>query len=252
MNRTEICKDNFKKLFKGNALNGEGNDPEMMEILQKFIFGQVFTVGKLTIKTRELITCVVLASLQQLPQLKSHVHAALNVQVTPIELREAIYQCAPIIGFPKTLNAIASMNEAFTENNISLPLEKQSTVQEEIRFEEGQKIQIPLYGNHMKELMSALPDGMGEEVAKFLTEVYFGDFYTRKGLDLAIRELLSYCVLVSLGAEDQLTSHYFANLKQGNNKELIVAAIIQTFPYIGFPLAINALKIIRDLPEKWQ
>ena len=34
MNRIEICKDNFKKLFKGEALNGKGNDPEMMDILQ--------------------------------------------------------------------------------------------------------------------------------------------------------------------------------------------------------------------------
>ena len=66
-----------------------------MDILQKFIFGEVFTVGNLDNKQRELITCTVLSVMQTLPQLKSHAAAALNVGVTPVELREAIYQCAP-------------------------------------------------------------------------------------------------------------------------------------------------------------
>lgn len=70
-----------------------------------------------------MITCVSLAAMQQLPQLKSHAGAALNTGVTPIELREAIYQCAPIIGFPKVLNALGAINSTFTERGIKLPLE---------------------------------------------------------------------------------------------------------------------------------
>lgn len=56
-----------------------------------------------------MITCVCLATMQQLPQLKGHAGAALNVGVTPIELREAIYQCSPIIGFPKVPNALEAV-----------------------------------------------------------------------------------------------------------------------------------------------
>lgn len=104
----------------------------MMDILQKYIFGEVFRTGDLDMKTREMITCVSLAAMQQLPQLKSHAGAALNVGVTPIELREAIYQCAPIIGFPKVLNALSAINSTFTERGIKLPLEKQETVTEKI------------------------------------------------------------------------------------------------------------------------
>lgn len=100
MDRIELCKKNYTALFSGEALNGEGTDPEIMDILQKYIFGEVFRTGDLDIKTREMITCVCLATMQQLPQLKGHTGAALNVGVTPVELREAIYQCAPIIGFP--------------------------------------------------------------------------------------------------------------------------------------------------------
>lgn len=99
-NRIDICKENYTTLFGGEALTGKGTDPEFMDILQKFIFGEVFTVGNLDNKQRELITCTVLSVMQTLPQLKSHAAAALNVGVTPVELREAIYQCAPFNWIP--------------------------------------------------------------------------------------------------------------------------------------------------------
>ena len=42
MDRIETCKQNYHTLFGGEALTGQGTDPEMMDILQKFIFGEVF------------------------------------------------------------------------------------------------------------------------------------------------------------------------------------------------------------------
>lgn len=246
MGRIELCKENYTALFGGEALNGGGTDSEIMDILQKYIFGEVFRTGDLDIKTREMITCVCLATMQQLPQLKGHTGAALNVGVTPIELREAVYQCAPIIGFPKVLNAMSAVNEAFTERGIKVPLETQATVTEENRYEKGHEIQYPLYGNRMKEALKDVPGGMGEKVARFLTEVHFGDFQTRGGLDTQTRELLTYCVLTVIGAEPQLHAHLRANLKAGNSKEKVTAAVIQCMPYIGFPAALKALMIIKD------
>lgn len=249
MDRIELCKENYTKLFGGEALTSEGTDPEIMDILQKYIFGEVFRTGELDIKTRELITCVSLATMQQLPQLKGHAGAALNVGVTPVELREAIYQCAPIIGFPKVLNALGAVNAAFTERGIKLPLEKQETVAEDERFEKGHAIQEPLYGDHMREALKDVPDGMGTDVARFLTEVHFGDFQSRSGLDRKTRELLTYCVLTVIGAEPQLQSHLQANLRAGNSKATVTAAVIQCMPYIGFPAAIKALNIIKNAPD---
>lgn len=250
MDRIELCKENYTALFGGEALNGGGTDPEIMDILQKYIFGEVFRTGDLDIRTREMITCVCLATMQQLPQLKGHTGAALNVGVTPIELREAVYQCAPIIGFPKVLNAMTAVNEAFAERGIKVPLETQATVTEENRYEKGHEIQYPLYGDRMKEAMKDVPGGMGEKVARFLTEVHFGDFQSRSGLDTQTRELLTYCVLTVIGAEPQLHAHLRANLKAGNSKERVTAAVIQCMPYIGFPAALKALNIIKDFqPE---
>lgn len=246
MDRIDACKQNYHTLFGGEALTGEGTDPEMMEMLQKFIFGEVFQTGDLTLKQREMITCITLATMQTLPQLKAHAGAALNVEVTPEELREVMYLTAPFIGFPKMLNAVAAVNEVFRERGITLPLEAQGAVTEETRHETGKAIQESLYPGGIASVMEGLPGDMGEDVEKFLTDYFFGEIYSRGAIDLKTRELLGYCVLATLEAESQLQSHYHGNINVGNTPETLTAAIIQCLPYIGFPAAIKALRIIKQ------
>ena len=246
MDRIEVCKQNYHTLFGGEALTGQGTDPEMMDILQKFIFGEVFQTGNLTLKQREMITCITLATMQTLPQLKAHAEAALNVGVTPEELREVMYLTAPFIGFPKMLNAVGTVNEVFKEREISLPIEKQGTVTENNRHETGKTIQNRLYPGGIASVMEGLPADMGKHVERFLTDYFFGEIYSRGALDLQTRELLGYCVLTTLEAESQLHSHYHGNINVGNTPETLTAAVIQCLPYIGFPAAIKALRIIKQ------
>lgn len=248
--RTALCKENYTALFGGEALTGEGTDPEFMAILQKFIFGDIFAVGDLDLKKREMITCTVLSVMQTLPQLKSHAAAALNVGVTPVELRETIYQCAPFIGFPRTLNAIGVINEVFEERGIELPLEPQGTTTEENRFEKGFAIQNPIYGDEISQRMAYVPGGMGNDVSRFLTEYCFGDIYTRNGLDVQTRELLIYCILTALEADSQLASHAIGNMKLGTSRETLAAAVIQCLPYVGFPPAMKALNAIMNVQSE--
>lgn len=244
--RADVCKKNYRTLFGGEALTGQGTDPELMDILQKFIFGEVFQTGNLTIKQREMITCITLATMQTLPQLKAHANAALNIGVTPEELREVVYLTAPFIGFPKTLNAVGTLNEVFTERGISLPLEKQCTATDSNRHEIGMTIQNRLYPEGIASVMDGMPGNMGKDVELFLTDYFFGEIYSRGALDLKTRELLGYCVLTTIEAEGQLQSHYYGNINAGNSPETLTAAVIQCLPYIGFPAAIKALRIIKQ------
>ncbi|HJC95008.1 MAG TPA: carboxymuconolactone decarboxylase family protein [Candidatus Phocaeicola gallinarum] len=250
MNRIETCKENYRTLFRGEALTGQGSDPEMMDILQKFIFGEVFTTGDLSLKQREMITCVTLATMQTLPQLKAHAGAALNVGVTPLELREAMYLTAPFIGFPKMLNAVSTVNEVFKERGISLPLENQTTVTEDNRHEQGAAIQDKLYHGGISGVLSGIPGNLDEDVSRFLTDYFFGEIYTRGTLDIPTKELLGYCILTTLEAESQLQSHFHGNIKAGNSPQTVASAVIQTLPYIGFPAAIKALRIIKQEIER--
>lgn len=245
MNRIQTAEQKYEQLFASKR-SADPTDPELMNILQNFIFGEIFYIGSLDDKTRELITVAALTTLQTLPQLKAHVNAALNVGNTPVEIRETIYQCAPFIGFPRTLNAVAVLNDVLREKGIKLPLENQATVTEESRFSAGEQIQQPLYGNEIKTAMRRLPKEYAKAVPDILTKFCFGDFYTRKGLSIRQRELLSLVVLTTLGAEKQLNAHIIGNLKAGNNKETLLAAMVQSAPYIGLPDVMTAVNLIKE------
>lgn len=248
MNRIERSKQTYEKLFKQVQSVSSSDDPELMTILQRFIFGEVFYIGNLSDTTRELVTITALATNQTLPQLKAHTNAALNIGVNPVEIREIIYQLAPFIGYPKVLNALDTINSVFKSRNIQLPLQNEATVTEEQRFEKGKEMQYPIYGDGMKQNMKDLPGEFAEAIPRMLTETCFGDYYTRTGLDLKTRELIIFAALATLGGtERQLASHAVGNLKVGNDKETLFSALVQLYPYIGFPRIANAIYTIRDV-----
>lgn len=251
MDRVEKCEEKFGKLFGGKPTTTEGNDPEFMKILQRFIFGEVSYTGSLDDRMRELITLTVLTAYQALPQLKSHTAACLRVGLTPEEIRETVYQCAPFVGFPKTLNAIAAMDEALAAQGVRLPLRDGATVTESDRVERGRALQAPLYGDEIAERYSWLPGEFAEAVPRFLTELCFSDFMTRDGLDEKRRELLTVVVLAAIGgAELQVRSHVEGAIKAGNTREEVVCALVHAMPYMGVPRLFNALNCAREVLTK--
>ncbi len=247
MNRVELSEKKHEELFGKHTGPLAETDPDMQEMLNRFIFGEVFYQGNLTDKIRELITLVVLTTNQTLDQLKAHVKAALNVGVPPLEIKEAVYQCAPYLGFPKTLNAIQQVNEVFEADNISLPVESQKQVTEETRFDEGLKVQKSIFGDVIDQMHKNAPENQ-KHIQNYLSAFCFGDIYTRSGLDLKTRELLTLCILSALGGcESQVKSHVFGNLNIGNDKNTLLEAVTQCLPYMGFPRTLNAIACINEV-----
>jgi 4-carboxymuconolactone decarboxylase len=250
MNRVEKSKEKYKQLFGNGVPASYATDPDFQDILSHFIFGEVFYQGHLDNKQRELITIVVLTANQTLPQLKAHVVAALNVGLTPVEIKEAVYQCAPYIGFPKTLNAINEVNEVFKSKNIALPIESQKQADEENRFDRGLSVQVEIFGETIAKMRGAAPSNQ-KHIQDYLSSSCFGDFYTRGGLDLKTRELLTLCIVSALGGcENQVKSHVQGNKNVGNDKETLITAITHCLPYMGFPRTLNALACVNEIiPE---
>ena len=245
--RDKLAMDNFKQLFKSNVEDFKSNDPELMEILQKFIFGDIFSVGELNIKEREIITVICLTSIQCLPQLKAHLNAALNVGNTPLELREAIYTCFYFLGFPRVLNALGVFNEVMKERKISLPLESGKTIKDEERFNKGQEIQKPIFGDAFNKMMENVPGKVGDKFAQFTTETCFADIFTRKYLEKHTRELINLVTLVALGNFQLLKPHIMSAMKLGNSKEKIAATFLQCAPYTGSANAISAMLVLSEI-----
>jgi 4-carboxymuconolactone decarboxylase len=85
-------------------------------------------------------------------------------------------------------------------------------------------------------------------IQKYLSANCFGDYYTRTGLDIKMRELLTFSMLLSLGGcESQLKGHIQGNVNVGNNKETLLNVITQLLPYIGYPRTLNAIKCLNEV-----
>ncbi len=88
-------------------------------------------------------------------------------------------------------------------------------------------------------------------IQEYLSTNCFGDYYTRTGLDVPTRELLTFAMLLSLGgAEPQLRGHIQGNLNVGNDKATLLSVVTQLIPYVGYPRALSAISCLNEvIPE---
>ena len=89
------------------------------------------------------------------------------------------------------------------------------------------------------------------DMAKFVIEFPYGDIWSRPGLDVKTRELVTIGSLTTLGfPKDQLKAHINNALNAGCTKEEILEVIIQMSVYAGFPASLNALFVAKDVFEE--
>ena len=89
--------------------------PDFARYLVEFAFGDIYARPGLDLKSRQIATVAALTALAALPQLKVHIHGALEVGCSREEIVEVIMQTAVYAGFPAALNALAAAKEVFAE-----------------------------------------------------------------------------------------------------------------------------------------
>ena len=244
--RTMKANEKYKELL-GRDFAVSKEDEDLQNIFNNFVYGEVYSHGHLEPKLRELVTLVSLTASQGNSMIAEHVEAALNVGASAIEIKEALYQCAPYVGFPRVFAALEEANKVFKDKNIKLPLQSQATVSEGTRFDRGLEIQTNTFGRGILDALSNAPANQ-KHIREYLSSMCFGDFYTREGLDMKTRELLTFIMIISLGGqESQATGHATGNLSVGNSKDTLIEAVTQCIPYIGYPRSLNAIAIINRI-----
>jgi len=92
--------------------------PDLARYTIEFPFGDVYSRGVLSLKEREIATVAALTALGNAkPQLKVHLHGALNVGCTREEIVEIMIQMAVYAGFPAALNGVFAAQEVFAERD---------------------------------------------------------------------------------------------------------------------------------------
>ena len=94
--------------------------PDFARYLIEFPFGDIYSRPGLDLKSREIAVVAALTALgNAAPQLKVHVHGALNVGCSRQEVVEIIMQMAVYAGFPAALNGLFAAKEVFQERDAS-------------------------------------------------------------------------------------------------------------------------------------
>jgi 4-carboxymuconolactone decarboxylase len=96
----------------------KGIAPDLARYVIEFPFGDIYSRPGLDLKSREIATVAALTAMGNAqPQLKVHIHGALNVGCTREEVVEVIIQMAVYAGFPAALNGIFAAKEVFAEQD---------------------------------------------------------------------------------------------------------------------------------------
>jgi 4-carboxymuconolactone decarboxylase len=239
---------NHDELFPGHVSSLATTDPELIEIFDNFAFDEVLASGELDTRTRLMIQLAALIASQALGEYRVMVGAALTVGVTPVEIKEIVYQAVPYVGMAKVFDFLHVTNVVLAERSISLPLPGQSTTTPETREAKGLEVQKQIVGDEtvQKLYASAPPDE--QHIQRLLSANCFGDYLTREGLDVSTRELLTLSMLVALGGCDaQVKGHVAANLRVGNDRAALIAVLTQLLPFIGYPRTLNGLRAIDEV-----
>jgi 4-carboxymuconolactone decarboxylase len=247
MSISETARKNHEKLLPNHASTLATTDPELIELFDNFAFDEVLSHGGLDDRTRMMAILAALIASQAQSEFKVMLGGALNLGLSPVEAKELVYQAVPYCGIAKVLDFLHATNAILKSRGIELPLEGQSTTSPETRFEKGLVAQKAIFGDRIEAMYAESPESQ-IHVQRYLSGNCFGDYYTRKGLDLKTRELLTFSMLLALGGcEPQLKGHIQGNVDVGNDKGTLLAVVTQLVPYVGYPRALNAIRCLNEV-----
>lgn len=225
-------------------------DPEFYQIITDFVYDEACNGNPL--EKDEMYMCILagLLGVQGKAMFKVTVEKALEQNIDLVIIKEVIYQATAYLGIGRTYEFLVIANEVFADKNIALPLQSQGTTDQETRLQAGIDKQCELFGDHMRNVLpSSSP--LRKTINTWLADNCFGDYYTRKGLTNAQREMITFCYIASQGGcEPQLKAHTSANFRNGNSKEKLYAVAEAIMPYIGYPRTLNAMAVIDETAEK--
>lgn len=243
---SEQAQRNHDALFPNHVSTLKVTDPELVEIFDNWAFGEVLKDGVLDTRTRLMVQLAALIACQAVSEYRVMLGAALQVGVTPVEVKEIVYQAVPYVGMAKVLDFLHVTNDVLQSSGVELPLPAQSTTNPDTRFDKGLELQKRILGDRIEKLYAESPEDE-LHIQQYLSANCFGDYLTRAGLDLKTRELLTFAMLASLGGcEPQLLGHVAANLSVGNDRRMLLGTVTQLLPFIGYPRTLNAIRVINE------
>jgi alkylhydroperoxidase/carboxymuconolactone decarboxylase family protein YurZ len=113
---------NHDELFPGHVSTLAVTDPELIDVFDNFAFDEVLSHGSLDARTRLMVQLASMIASQALCEYRVMIRPALIVGVTPVEIKEIVYQAVPYVGMAKVFDFLLVTNEVLKENGVAFPL----------------------------------------------------------------------------------------------------------------------------------
>lgn len=118
------------------------------------------------------------------------------------------------------------------------------------RFEQGWNLLKSIHEEGGEQTIASF-QGISPDLGKYIIEFAYGDIYSRPGLDLKQRQLLTIACLTTQGdCKPELSVHINTGLNVGLTENEIVEALLHCIPYVGFPRVMNAITIAKEVFDK--
>lgn len=245
---TSVARYNHDRLFPQLRSTLAVSDPELIEVFDNFAFDEVLSHDDLDERLRLMTQLATLIAVPSLHEYGIMLNAALDAGVTPVEVKEIVYQAVPYCGMARVFDFLHATNDVLTARGVVLPLPSQRTTDHDDRHEIGFTLRDRIVGGGATR--KAYDDAPADElhIQRYLSANCFGDYISRNGLDIQTRELLTFSMLATLGGCDpQLKGHVAANVNVGNDRTRLINVLTQLLPFIGYPRMLNALRAIDEV-----
>jgi 4-carboxymuconolactone decarboxylase len=225
--------------------------PDLADLAIGFAYGDLYSRAGLSLQERQLATVAALATMGGVePQLEFHIAGALNVGCSPTEIVELMTHLTVYAGFPVALNGTAAAKRVFERRGVRPPIAAADAAPAASRYDKGWACLREVDGHLGERVIDSLSD-IAPDLGRFIIEFAFGDVYTRPGMDLRLRELVTVAALTAIGsATPQLKVHMNGFLNVGGTPAQLVEIVTHLAAYAGFPRAIGgamlAKKVLAD------
>jgi 4-carboxymuconolactone decarboxylase len=214
-----------------------------------FALGDVWTRPGLSRRDRSLIVIAILATLNQLNQLRSHVQGGINHGLTRTEIEEVFVQLGGYAGFPRAIDAMTTAHQAIADMQGVERLEP-SPAAERVDDDERSATAREV----MERLTMHQPiGGLGLDMGSFTGAAgrfSFGELWARPQLTRRDRSLVVCATLTAQDKPRELGFHLQGALNHGATPTELEELMITMIVYAGFPTAVEGFRNLREVEAR--
>ena len=111
------------------------------------------------------------------------------------------------------------------------------------RFDQGRAVRRAVLGEAHVDRAQVNLNEFNHEFQNLITRYAWGEIWTRPGLPRHTRSLMTICMMVALGREEELKLHLKAAANNDVTRDEIKEALLQSAIYCGVPAANSAFAL---------